>query len=268
MKLTIIGKDQNKKGEKQLPSQFNEEYRPDLIRRAVHALQSLRMHRYGSALLAGMRSSSRVSKRRRNWRGCYGFGISRVNRKVLSRRGTRMFWVGAFTPQTTGGRRAHPPKVEKQLDKKINIKERRKAIRSAISATIVKSLVQERGHHVPENYPFIISSDVETLEKTKDIKDTLSKLGFSEELDRSLVKSVRAGIGKRRGRRYKKKKGILVVVGDKCPLLKSAQNISGIDIVEARSLNVELLAPGAMAGRVTLWTEKAIDALEKEKLFQ
>jgi hypothetical protein len=32
-------------------------------------------------------------------------------------------------------------------------------------------------------------------------------------------------------------------------------------------LNAELLAPGAMPGRVTLWTENAINILEKDKLF-
>src|SRR3989338_1470831 len=146
MKLPTLDKNMNRKGDKELPSQFNESYRPDLIQRAVLALQSSARQRYGAKPLAGMRSSSRVSKRRRNWRGCYGFGISRVNRKILSHRGTRMHWVGAFTPQTVGGRRAHPPKAERIWDQKINDKERRKAIRSAMSATINKSLVEERGH--------------------------------------------------------------------------------------------------------------------------
>jgi len=267
MKLAILDSERNVKGQKELPQQFSEEYRPDLIRRAIMALQSAARQVYGASPEAGMRYSSRVSKRRRNYRGCYGFGISRVNRKVLSRRGMRMFWVGATTPQTVGGRRAHPPKSEKILERKINQKENQKAIRSAMAATISKQLVEQRGHKVPEKYPFIIDSSVEQLEKTKDITATLLKLGFQDELDRSSVKKVRSGRGKSRGRKYQRKKGPLVVVSGDCPLLTSAKNIAGVDVVAVKALNAELLAPGSMPGRITLWTEKAIEVLQETKLF-
>jgi large subunit ribosomal protein L4e len=267
MKLNILNQEGKKTTEKQLPSQFSEEYRPDLIKRAVHALQSSARQRYGASPDAGMRHSSELSKRRRKYRGCYGAGISRVNRKIHSRRGTRMYWVGAESPQTVGGRRSHAPKAEKMLEKSINKKERRKAIRSAIAATINKDLVSQRGHFIPTEYPFILDNSFETVQKTKEIQKLLLSLGFKEELERSLIKKIRAGLGKLRGRKYKRKKGILIVVSDECPLLKSAKNIAGIDIVKAKSLNVNLLAPGAMPGRVTLWTEKAIDDIAKDKLF-
>jgi large subunit ribosomal protein L4e len=267
MKLPIINQEKKQTGEKDLPSQFAEEYRPDLIKRAVHALQSSARQRYGTSPDAGMRHSSTLSKRRKKYRGCYGFGISRVNRKIHSRRGTRMHWVGTFSPQTVGGRRSHPPKSEKDLEKNINKKERRKAIRSAIAATVVKGLVEERGHKIPELFPFILDSSFEQLNKTKEIETALIALGFQEELNRSLIKKIRAGLGKLRGRKYKRKKGILIVVGADCPLLKSARNLAGIDVVEAKSLNTELLAPGTHAGRVTLWTDKAIDLVENDQLF-
>jgi large subunit ribosomal protein L4e len=267
MKLAILDSERNSKGDIELPAQFNEEFRPDLIKRAVHALQSSRRQRYGATPRAGMRHSSDLSKRRRKYRGCYGFGISRVNRKILSRRGTRMFWVGASSPQTRGGKRSHPAKAEKILEKQINKKENRKAIRSAMAATLSKDLVDKRGHFTPENYPFIIDSSLEQLSKTKEITQALLNLGFKEELERSLIKKVRAGMGKLRGRRYQRKKGPLVVVSDNCPLLKSAQNIAGVDVVSVKGVNVELLAPGASAGRVTLWTDKAIDVVSKDNLF-
>ena len=146
-------------------------------------------------------------------------------------------------------------------------KENRKAIRSAIAATIDKELVQGRGHKVPESYPFIIDSSLEKTDKTKDVQTILLNLGFKDELSRSLIKKVRAGLGKVRGRKYQRKKGILIVVGEDCSLLKAANNISGIDVVKVNALNAELLAPGAMPGRVTLWTENAINILEKDKLF-
>ena len=131
MKLPIIDKENKNVGTKELPSQFSESYRPNLIKRAVHALQSAARQAYGAFPEAGKRSSSDTSKRRRKYRGTYGFGISRVNRKIHSRRGTRFFWVGAFSPQTVGGRRSHPPKAEKELTKRIN-KERHFFLKNSI----------------------------------------------------------------------------------------------------------------------------------------
>ncbi|PIN76397.1 50S ribosomal protein L4 [Candidatus Woesearchaeota archaeon CG10_big_fil_rev_8_21_14_0_10_36_11] len=267
MKLSIITLENVTSGQKELPSQCTEAYRPILIKRAVHALQSVARQAYGAHPDAGKRHSSKLSKRRRKYRGCYGFGISRVNRKILSRRGTRFFWVGAFSPQTRGGRRSHPPKAEKQFDQKINKKENRKAIRSALAATLNRSMVIERGHTVPETYPFIITSDFENLTKTKNVENVLKVIGFNDELKRSVLKKIRAGMGTLRGRRYQRKKGLLLVVGDACPLQKSASNIAGIDVVPVSALNAEVLAPGAMAGRVTLMTEKAVDILKEKKLF-
>ncbi len=126
MKLNIISTSKEKKKEIDLPSQFNEEVRPDVISRAVLAIQSNKRQPYGASPEAGKRASAEISRRRHDYRGSYGHGISRVPRKILTRRGTRMYWVGAFAPGTVGGRRAHPPKVEKNYSQKINKKERRK----------------------------------------------------------------------------------------------------------------------------------------------
>lgn len=267
MKLPILDQYKNKLGELDLPTQFSEEFRPDLITRAVHALQANSRQRHGADPEAGLRHSSKLTKRRRKYRGCYGLGISRVNRKILSRRGTRFFWMGAFSPQTVGGRRAHPPKSEKIWQQKIDKKENRKAIRSAMGATVNKDLVEKRGHEVPKNYPFILYEAAEGIKRAKEVQKLLKDLGFASELERSLQKKVRAGLGKLRGRKYKEKKGILVVAGDDCALLRAAKNIPGIDAVKIKSLNAGLLAPGAMAGRVTLWTEAAIKKITNDKLF-
>ena len=123
MKLPLIDTKSKKLGEQSLPEQFNEAYRPDLIQRAVQALQSSARQSYGNHPEAGKRSSSKTSKRRRKYRGTYGFGISRVRRKILSRRGTRFNWVGAFSAQAVGGKRAHPPKGNRIWERKINKKE-------------------------------------------------------------------------------------------------------------------------------------------------
>jgi len=268
MKLDILDAAKNKVGEIELPSQFEEEFRPDLIQRAVLAIQSHKRRAYASSEDAGKRASAKLSRRRRDYRGSYGIGISRVPRKIMTRRGTRMNWVGAFAPGTVGGRRAHPPKSEKIWWEKINEKERIKAIRSAIAATVLKDMVEERGHLTPNNYPFVLDDKFESINKTKDVINAFEKLGLSNELIRIKEKNVRAGKGKSRGRKYKKKKGPLLVVSKTDKLSKAVANIPGIDVIDVKSLNAELLAPGAKPGRLTLWTSASINIMEKENLFK
>jgi len=267
MKASIIDLNGKIVGEIELPAQFNEEYHPNLIKRAVEAIHANKRQPYGSDPEAGKKASVRLSKRRRDYRASYGRGISRVPRKILLRRGSQFYFVGAFAPGTVGGRRAHPPKAEKDWSKKINKKERKKAIRSALSATFNKQLVESRGHKVPELYPFVLVDDFMNLKKTKDVKKTLEAIGLKEELERSAKKKIRAGKGKMRGRRYRKKTGPLLVVSDKCDLMKAASNIPGIDVVLVQNLNADLLAPGGVPGRLTLFTKSALLLMEKKKLF-
>ena len=267
MKLKILDTKNAEKGSMDLPQIFDEQVRPDLIKRAVEVIQANKRQPYGAAPGAGKRASAELSRRRRKYRGSYGHGISRVPRKVLSRRGNRLNWVGAFAPGTVGGRRAHPPKATKIWTKKINIEERRKAIRSAIAATITKETVRARGHIPPDNYPFIIGNDFEMLARTKDVKTALNTLGLKDELARSEGKTYKAGKARLRGRKYRKRKGPLLVVGNDCELLRAAPNIPGVDIVKINEINAELLAPGSDIGRFTLFTQSAIEKLDKEKLF-
>jgi len=267
MKATVYNIDGTKLKEINLPSQFNETYHPDLIRRAVLAIQSNKRQPYGAYIEAGERASAKLSRRRRDFKTSYGHGISRASRKTLWRRGTQFGWVGAFTPGTVSGRRAHPPKAWKVWEQKINIKEKRKAICSALAATLNKELIISRGHILPDNYPLIIESKLEALEKTKEAKQFLEKIGLKKELQRVERRTVRSGRGKLRGRKYRSKIGPLILVSGKCSLLKSARNIPGVDVVDIKNVNAELLAPGAMAGRLTLFTDKAIELLGKNNLF-
>ena len=267
MKLKIIDTKGATTGEKTLPSQFNEAFRSDLIKKAVLVIQNNNRQPYGADPRAGKKHSAYVSKRRHKYRGTYGIGQSRTPRKSLSVRGTRFNWVGAFAPQTVGGRRAHAPKAEKVWSQRINKKERRKAIRSALSACMNIEIVKQRNTCVPSNYPFILANEFEKIDKTKEFRKILETLGFKDELKRSIVKTIRAGLGKLRGRKNRKKKSLLFVVSDKCGLLQAVSNLSGMDIINVNELNTELLAPGTHAGRMTLFTEAAIDQLDKNKLF-
>ncbi len=268
MKIPILSIENKELSTIDLPDQFSEAIEPDLIRRAVLTIQKNKRQKYGSDPRAGKKYSAKLSRRRRHYKGSYGIGISRVPRKIISHRGRRFNWVGAFAPGTVGGRRAHPPKAEKNWDVKINKIENRKAIRSALAAVVEKKLVAERGHKVPAIYPFAVENKIEGMDKTKGVFKILEGLGLKAELKRSAEKKVRSGQGKLRGRKYKTKKGPLIVVSDSCKLLKAAQNIAGVDIVAVKNVNAELLAPGTMHGRLAIFTQAALEKMQKEKLFR
>ncbi len=266
MKVSVKDLKAGEKGSVELPMQFSESFRPDLIKRAVQAIQSLALTPYGADPRAGMRQSGELSRRRKNYRGSYGHGISRVPRKILTRRGTRFYWIGAVAPGTVGGRRAHAPKAQKITEKDINTKERKKAIRCALSASMMKDVVASRGHKIPDTYPFILSNDVEQVAKVKDLEVALKALGFADELERAKKKTTRAGKGTMRGRKYKRKTGPLLVVSKSCPLSK-IKSLPGVDVVKVQELNASILAPGTDAGRVVLFSEDAIKTMKEANLF-
>lgn len=263
MKLKIFNIAGTQTGDVELPGQFSELIRLDLIKKAVLAVQNNSRQAYGPHEKAGMIHAIRISKRRRDYKGSYGKGISRVPKKTMSHRGSQFFWVGANAPGMVGGRRAHPPKVEAVFGWKLNTKERRKAICSALSAVMLKEVAIKRGHFVPENYPFIINDDFESITKTKQLLEALNKLGFEKELERAFEPRARSGKGKLRGRRKITKKSLLLVVSDVKSISKAASNIPGIDVVYVNKLNAEVLAPGGVPGRATLFTAKAIESIKK-----
>lgn len=236
----------------ELPSVFNERYRPDLIKKAVLASQSKRRHPYGPTLYAGMQTSAR------GWGS--GRGASHVPRIVNGSRTARV-------PLAVGGRRAHPPKPETDYTEKINKKENRLAIRSAIAATCNEDLVISRGHiFSSESLPIILDNEFELLKQTKNVLECFKSIGVYEDIIRAKSgRSIRAGRGKTRGRKYKNKKSILIITGDICHVFKASKNISGVDICSVQNLNAEILAPGTHAGRLVVWTESAVSKLVEEE---
>lgn len=260
MKADVLSLEGKKVKSIDLPNQFDEEYRPDLINRAVLAIFSHMRQQYGTFERAGKQQSAKLSRRRHNYKGAYGIGISRSPRKTMWRRGTQFGWVGAFAPFAVGGRRAHPPKFEKVWEQKINTKERRKAIRSALAGTTIKEI---NNNH---NVPFVIESKFEELNKTKDVEKIFEALNLINEIERCKNNKIRSGIGKLRGRKYQKKVGPMIIVSGDCNLLKSAENLAGIDVVPVNNLNVCSLTRG-QSPRLTIYTEKAIDRLNNENLF-
>jgi large subunit ribosomal protein L4e len=265
MKVSVFNLQGKKVGKIELPEVFNEEYRPDLIKRAVLAIRSKKRQPYGTDILAGLRTSAHYHGRR-------GIRYTMMNRelarmpRVHGDTAPGLFFRARKVPQAVKGRPAHPPKVEKVWEEKINKKERRKAIKSAIAATAMKEVVKERGHKIDklEELPIIVTDDIEKVSKTKDLEKFLINIGLEEEIKRIKKKKVRAGKGKMRGRRYKKKIGPLIVISKDEGIGKAAKNLPGINVCRVENLNAEYLAPGAMPGRLTIWSRSSIEKLRSE----
>jgi large subunit ribosomal protein L4e len=150
--------------------------------------------------------------------------------------------------------------VVKVLVEKVNKKEKRKALRSAIAATAREDLVRARGHQFDCSLPIVVENRLEGLQRTEEVATALQAIGIYADVERSKLScKVRAGRGKLRGRRFKQRKSVLIITASQP--LRAAMNLPGVDAVCVTGLNTELLAPGTQAGRLTIWTEDAMKHL-------
>ncbi len=255
MKTTLYSSDGKKKSQIELPKIFRMRVREEIVQKYFEADKFIQP--YSPFVGAGQRQSASgtISHKRHDWKGHYGKGISRAPRKTMWRRGTQFLWVGAQVPGARGGRKAHPPLGIKK-EKKINKKEIALAMNSAFAATANKDIVFKRYSSMEKinEVPFVIES---IPEKTKSFFEMLQnilgenfKLAFKK-------KTIRAGKGKLRGRKYKSNAGILIVTssGEKAKL-------KGLDIKQVDDIKISDLYP---LGRLTVYTEKALEELGKEK---
>jgi large subunit ribosomal protein L4e len=239
---TIYDTDGTEAGEVELPDVFETPHRPDLIEKAVRTAQANRAQPYGADEYAGMRTPAE------------SFGSGRGMAHVPRSNGQ-----GRRVPQTVGGRQAHPPKEEGDRSLKLNDNERKLATRSAIAATGNGELVSERGHAIgglDGDLPLVVSDDFEELVKTQEVVALLEALGVHADIERAEDKTVRAGRGTTRGRKYKRPSSILFVTSDEQS--RAARNLAGADVATASEVNTEDLAPGTQSGRLTIWTESAL----------
>jgi large subunit ribosomal protein L4e len=234
-----------------LPKVFSTPLRPDVIKRAVLAIQSNRLQPQGRDPMAGKRTTAES-------RGT-GMATARVPRiKGGSGR-------AAFAPSTVGGRQPHPPRAEKKIVKDIPRKEAKLALISAIAATAQKETVALRGHEVENavQIPLVVEDGLETLTKVKEVEDVLANLGIEADLIRVREsRNIRAGKGKHRGRKMKQAVGPLIVVVDGKTLMDAASNLPGVEVTTVTDLNTEMLAPGTHPGRLTVWTNGAVEKLK------
>ncbi len=249
-KTNVLDLNGNKIKEIELPAIFSYPVRKDLIRRAFHAEFTASLQPKGRDPMAGKRTTA------------YSFGINLGLARVPR---IRTSGEAALAPNTVGGRATFPPTTMEKIVERINEKEKKLAVISALSATADKYFVALRGHRATfDVLPIVVSDDFANLGKAKDVLEALERLKVSEELER--VRNgirIRAGKGKMRGRKYKVPVGPLIVAHDVKKLLPAARNIPGVDVIDPMLVSVIHLAPGGHPGRLTIFTESSIGVLNK-----
>jgi large subunit ribosomal protein L4e len=255
MKARVIALDGTDSGEIELPAVFDTPYRPEVIHKVYVNVLSHSYHRQGRYPAAG----EMVSAESRNT----GLGIARLARA----RGEGFPRAGqaAGVAGVRHGRVAHPPESWKDIYKKINRKEKQLGFCSAIAVTAKKELVQRRGHKISNEVklPLVVSNDIESIAKTKDLKNALIRLGLGDDLARaSLVRKARSGTARRRGRSARSGTSALIVVGNDSKLVTLSESIPGINIKHAKELSILDLVPGSKPIRLTIYSQSAIDYLK------
>ncbi|MFX0141240.1 MAG: 50S ribosomal protein L4 [Candidatus Hodarchaeota archaeon] len=253
-KINFYSLEGKKKGLMDKPKIFEVKPRLDLIKIANTISQGNVKQIQGRDNRAGLRNTAE------SWGT--GHGVSRAPR--IKGSGFITARQVGRVPFAKGGRRAHPIKPEKKRKKKINKRINKLSLISAISASGNKVWVKNRGiniENIPE-IPLVVDDKIQTIKKTARIYSILSNLGLEKDLIKiKKNRNIRAGKGKLRGRKYKNKKGVLIVIKDDFGIVKASRNIPGTDVIKIENLSANHFAPGGAMGRLVLWTQSAFSEL-------
>jgi large subunit ribosomal protein L4e len=254
--FTITG---TKDGEIELPLIFSTPFRAELIHKAFINLTSHKFQPQGRHPTAGMDVVARSND------PPTGQHQARIA-KMKGGGGGRQGQAGGVA-SVRGGRQAHPPIVDRVIFKKLNKKENKLALCSAIAATASKDLVLSRGHKVEsiESFPIIISNDIESISKASEIYKIIEDLKLMKDIERLEARKPRTGKASLRGRSKKVGKSILFVTKDTSKINKACGSLPGVEVRAAKDLSVLDLAPGSDPIRLTIYSKNAIEEIAKIK---
>jgi large subunit ribosomal protein L4e len=239
-----------------LPAVFTTPLRPDLVREVHTGIAKNKRQAYGVSRWAGHQTSAE------SWGT--GRAVARIPR--VSGGGTSRAGQAAFGNMCRGGHMFAPTRVWRRWNRHVNQTQKRHAMATALAASALPALVEARGHRISKvsELPLVVSNEVQTIKKTRQAVDLLKKLGLEADLEKCAdSKTIRAGRGKSRGRKYVMRRGPLVVYAEDEGLVKAFRNIPGVELSHVDSLNLLQVAPGGNFGRFILWTESAFSRLQQ-----
>jgi len=238
-----------------LPSVFRAPIRPDVVSYVHDQIAKNRRHPFAVGEESGMKASAE------SWGT--GRAVARIPR--VRGGGTHRSGQGAFGNMCRGGRMFAPTKTWRRWHRKVNIKQRRYALVSAIAASGVPALVMAKGHRIEETpeLPLVLADKVEEIKKTKEAVRLLKKLKAWKDIEKVYAtKRFRAGKGKMRNRRRIMKRGPLVIYNKDNGITRGFRNIPGVTLLNVNKLNLLKIAPGGHLGRFCIWTESAFKRLD------
>jgi len=125
-----------------------------------------------------------------------------------------------------------------------------------------------RGHRIEKlnEVPVVIEDKVmDGITSTKSAIELLKTIGAFDDVVK--VKdsiTIRAGKGKARNRRWRKRRGPLIIFDDThSEMTKYFRNLPGVEYCAVSRLNILQLAPGGHLGRFIIWTKGAFAQLKK-----
>jgi len=159
-----------------------------------------------------------------------------------------------------------PTKTWRKWHVRTGINQRRYAVASALAASALPALVMARGHRIDEipEVPFVIGSDVESVKKTKEAVALLKGHKAYTDVEKAWAsRTLRAGKGKFRNRRWRTRRGPLIVYNEDNGIVQAFRNLPGVELCNVAKLNLLQLAPGGHLGRFIIWTEAAFARLDE-----
>ena len=259
MKTSVLTLDGKKSGQIDLPNVFDTKLNSELIHKAYINLESHGFQKHSTHPTAGQDVVADSND------PPTGRGISRIAR-MKGGGGGRQGQAGEVAG-TRGGRQAHRPYANKVIYKKINKKENKLALCSAIAATTSKELIERRGHKIDgiELFPMVVEDDIESISNTRKMINVLNNLNIIQDVKRLENRKRRSGKVVLRGRASKIGKSVLFVVSNSEKISKACSGIPGVDSCSAKDLSVLNLAPGGTVIRLTVFSKKAIEEISQIK---
>src|SRR5579883_3237747 len=233
MQLSVFDAEGNKVSDVDVPSHFFRPVSSRLVNKVFWLLWSHRLQRKGRDPYEGERSP----------RAGQAAGVAGVVK----------------------GRLAKAPTSAKVVYLHLNQKEKNAAFLSALSASFSREYVVARGHRIGDSVqiPIIVDDSIQEVNKAAKLRLIFEKLGVLDDIRRAARRKRRAGKARWRGRAKKEGKGPLIVVSEDKGISRAADVFPGVEVVLARNLSLLDLAPGAVPGRLCIFTLSAIEELKR-----
>jgi len=107
----------------------------------------------------------------------------------------------------------------------------------------------------------VLENDFQKPRKTRAVRRIMRNFGLNDEMTRCKKRTMRAGKGKMRNRRYRNRLGPLIIYAKDNGITLGARNIKGFECMSVYSLNLLKLCPGGHLGRLLIWSEAALDTI-------